>query len=273
MSRTRTDINITVQPWFKDHCFGGRAVLPAVETMQLLATGVGAQYPDHPVQSMRGGAFAKFFELPEGAGAVEALIELDQAEDGSVTAKLLSRKKLKSMTRIIEHGSVSFCTCHQQERGQALLDFSVTEQRGDAIPAEHIYRELVPFGPAYHTLKGDLHLFETYGWGYLQTPDFPLPGNGAHGLGSPFALDGALHGACVLGQQLVDYIPFPVGFTRRILYTPTLPDQNYIALIKLVEDRVDELVFDIEIFDAQKILCESVSGVRMRDVSRSISRN
>ena len=104
MSDERFPVTIPVQPWFKDHFFGGRVVFPAVETMLLLATRVLAVHPEIDIRIMENVRFAKFLELPEGATSIPALIEYSTVTDGRVQIKLLSRIQFKTLSRIKEHG-------------------------------------------------------------------------------------------------------------------------------------------------------------------------
>ena len=86
-------------------------------------------------------------------------------------------------------------------------------------------------------------------------------------LGSPFPLDGAFHAACVLGQRSADFVPFPVGFDRRIILRPKQPGSSYNTRVELLSRTRDELLFDLHIFDDTGQVYERVTGVRMRDVS------
>ena len=84
---------------------------------------------------------------------------------------------------------------------RARLTFSATD----------IYRHLVPFGPTYHSLQGTLQIIGDHALGTVRAP-LVAGGEGVAGLlGSPFPCDGAMHAACVLGQQRASFIPFPVG--------------------------------------------------------------
>ncbi len=256
-------IHIPIQPWFRDHRFGGKAVLPAVESMLLLTAEIKASWPGREVTIMTDGRFSRFLEIPDRAAAVEALIDCQQDENGTIQARLLSRVQFKAMARIVEHGAVSVPGL--QADWSAAISPGFPEGVSSELKAELIYRELVPFGPAYHTLQDTLFLSETEAWGQLQAPEFPVAGGGVE-TGSPFPLDGALHAACVLGQQHVDFIPFPVGFAQRVISTPTRPGNSYIVKIVLNSTGESELIFDLAIFDHEEQLCESVTGVRMRRV-------
>ena len=87
-------------------------------------------------------------------------------------------------------------------------------------------------------------------------------------LGSPFPLDGAMHAACVLGQQSVDFVPFPVGFAERVVIRPTQPGASYITRVRQTAYADEELVFDLAIWDNDGQLYETVTGLRMRNVGR-----
>lgn len=272
MSGERNPVTITVQSWFKDHFFGGKIVFPAVETMLLLAARALAAHPEIDIRVMENVRFAKFLELPEGASSVSAVVECFACTDGRVQVKLLSRIQFKALSRLKEHGEIFFPLVKENNRSTrnnidpAPLTGPVTE-----INAEQLYRELVPFGPNYHTLQETLYLSERGAWGRLKAPMLPLSEPIQEIIGSPFPLDGALHAACVLGQQAVDFVPFPVGFDRRIISRPTQPGHCYVTKVIPVSRTSDELVFDLAIFDNDGQIYETVTGVRMRDVSKAMS--
>lgn len=267
MTSWRTPVAIAVQPWFADHCFNGKTVLPAVETMLLLAAGVGAEHPEIDIRVMENVRFARFLEIPAGSISVEALIEYERKANGSILAKLLSRRQCTGMTRLQEHGEILFSPARENRGHAPGLAPEPPADSAITIPAEQVYRELVPFGPSYHTLRDVLHLAGQSAWGTLKAPALPIPETAGKNLGSPFPLDGAFHAACVLGQRSVDFVPFPVGFAHRIIARPTQPGGSYRTRVELLSLTQDELVFDLGIFDSQGQVYESVTGVRMRDVS------
>jgi hypothetical protein len=272
MSDERIPITITVQPWFKDHFFCGKIVLPAVETMLLLATRAVAAHPGIDIRVMENVRFAKFLEILPGSSTVAALVECAADIDGSVQVKLLSRIQFKAISRIKEHGNISFAPTKAGNRlTPNLIDPAPLSGLVTEIDVEHLYRELVPFGPTYHTLQETLYLSESRAWGRLQAPELPLSDPVQEIIGSPFPLDGALHAACVLGQQVVDFAPFPVGFDRRIISRPTQPGGCYITKVTQVSRTGDELVFDLDIFNNDGLIFETITGLRMRDVGKKMS--
>jgi len=60
MDNGRIPLTIAVQPWFSDHFFGDRIILPAVEAMLVLAAQVLDNYPGTDIRRMQDVAFAKF---------------------------------------------------------------------------------------------------------------------------------------------------------------------------------------------------------------------
>ena len=187
-------------------------VLPAVETMLLLATEVAATHPEIDPRVMDQVRFSRFLEIPAASIRVEALLECRKHEDGSVHAKLLSRRQGKAMARLQEHGEILFAPAGKNDVPMAECAPAPPVAPEMMIPAEQVYRELVPFGPSYHTLQESLHLCGQVAWGRLQAPDFPhAPDRVRDSLGSPFPLDGAFHaamqGAC--GALPVPAVPGP----------------------------------------------------------------
>lgn len=272
MTARRIPIEIVVQPWLKDHSFNGRIVLPAVETMNLLAAEVAGAYPDIEVRVMEQVRFARFLEIPPHCTTVGAQIECCRNENGSIRAKLQRRTALKTMTRLHEHGEIWFSPAPLPDRPNSITAALQKPGRSATrVTAERIYKEMVPFGPAYQTLTGILSLSEQGAWGTLQAPLLPET-NIQKRIGSPFPLDGALHAACVHGQQYVDFVPFPVGFARRVIQQPTRPGQTYRVIIVPVSRTADELVFDLVILDNDGQMYETVTGVRMRNVEKTMRK-
>jgi hypothetical protein len=133
------------------------------------------------------------------------------------------------------------------------------------VPSTAIYRELVPFGTAYQNIVGDLSVSPEGALAYISGG-----GNEANEdlLGSPFPLDAAMHAACFWGQRFTNIVSFPVGFEKRIIYKKTKKGGVYLGRIVPVNVRQNSLIFDVWIYDSEGTICESVSGIQMRDVSQ-----
>ncbi|GAB6193073.1 polyketide synthase dehydratase domain-containing protein [Desulfocastanea catecholica] len=274
MSDGRLPLTIALKPWYQDHCFAGRSVLPAVETMLLLAARVCETHPEVDIRVMADVRFAKFLEIPPTAASLDCLVLCEVAGDGRLRTQLLSRVQCRAMSRIKAHGEVFFPGVQQGDSvNRAVLQLTAAPLTGPLteIPAEYLYRQLVPFGPQYQTLRETLHLSEFEAWGTLQAPDLPQAPIEKI-IGSPFPLDGAFHAACVLGQQFVDFVPFPVGFAERVIIRPTQAGCSYQTKVRQVCQTSDELVFDLAIFDDEGQLYETTTGLRMRDVRGTMTR-
>lgn len=265
MSDGRLPFSIPVKPWYRDHCFAGKIVLPAVETMLLLAAKVNELHPTVDIRVMENVCFSKFLEIDPGTETISGLVECEIVRDGRVQVKLLSRTVYKAMSRIKEHGTMVFSSANTLSQPPPNIDLTPPSAPVTEIKVDYLYRELVPFGPHYQTLQDTLYLSGNDAWGRLQAPVLAIDPVQVV-LGSPFPLDGALHAACVLGQQTVSFVPFPVGFDRRIITRPTQPGCYYQTRVQQVMQTDTELVFDLVIAGDDGQIYETVTGVRMRDV-------
>ena len=253
-----------------DHFFEGKIVLPAVEAMITLACAVRSRYPQANLQMLTQAKFSRMLTIAP-ACRPEAQIEVASAGDG-IGASLLTSVKINNgaMRRTLEHARVIFS--QNVVLPEPLLSYrDARKLAGDCIhvPAVSIYRELIPFGLSYQNIIGDLAVssdgaLADVGGGSGEADDQLL--------GSPFVLDATMHAACVWGQRFTDIVPFPVGFDQRIIYTPTKKGGSYLARIVPVDVRREPLIFDAWIFDQNGIIHESISGLRMRDVTQGRMR-
>jgi len=264
----RAAVTIKVPPHWADHHIQGRAVLPAVEAMQLLGHWVRRFRPGFEVRWMGGAAFEKFLELPPPGGRIEAWCEIQDSADGCLRAALLTKTQSKParMTRTKVHAQLDFCPPADIPPLAALDLASALEGRCFSVDPRRIYEELVPFGPVFQTICQPLRLTAEGALAIVQAPagtdgqtDLPL--------GSPFVLDAAFHAACAWSQCFAGVTAFPVGIDQRLLVAPTRPGDIYVSRIFPVQTDSPLLTFDIWILDTDGRLCERLKGVRMRDVS------
>jgi hypothetical protein len=262
-----------VRPWFQDHHFNGQTIFPAVESMLLLASFAREHYPCVQPNTILRAKFSKFLAIEDEQTELNALIEVDTEHtvdtvdtdrDAQLCVRLLSLIQLKKMSRIQEHARVYFPL-----QPLPLPPAADVIKAADAarINSRRIYEELVPFGPCYRSLVGDLHLTAKHAWGKLQAAD---PGQQPMQdiLGSPFPLDGAMHAACVLGQCISGFVPFPVAFEARHIARPTRGGEHYNCTVSTRSLTPDTLLVDLVITDEEGTLYEMVQGLQMRDVSR-----
>ncbi len=272
MSSKRIPCNISVQPWFEDHCIGGRICLPAVETMLFLAAQCASIHPETDIRIMEDVCFGKFLEIPPTAARMETLVEYSANTASRMQVKLLSHIRLKAMARIKEHGEIFFPAGTIDNRSLQNIDPTPPTNTTAEISAAQLYDEIVPLGSRYHTLQGKLLLTKDEAWGKLKAPEISFCYAVQDMIGSPFPLDGALHAACVLGQRLTDLVLFPVGFFRRIISRPTLPGGHYLTRVTMTAIKHREIVFDVNIFNNEGLLYETVNGLRMRDIGQATKR-
>ena len=260
----RKTVQIPVYPWFKEHHFNRHCIFPAVESMLLLAGMAKEIRPDIQRYVISEATFPKFLPIPEGVTGLSALVDIDENEDG-ISLKLLSKIQFKKISRTKEHAELYFSTKPQKVDAVTKL---MPDEKSFSIEAERIYEELVPFGPTYRSLTGVLNLSDNMACGTLRAPQLTQQHEMEKELGSPFPLDGAMHAACVLGQCIADFVPFPVGFTSRCIHKPTQAGETYTTTVLAKSATKDELLFDLSIFDTTGKPCETIKGLRMRDVSR-----
>ena len=270
----RKPVFIEIHPYLMDHRFAGHAVLPAVEAMQLLAASVEAHHPGTDVSTIIKARFDKFLPIPQNETIIEAFDETELLENGNMVSKLITifQARKAAITRAREHVTLSFSKRKTELLPNLPTDLcAALEGVCFQIQREKIYRDLVPFGPAYQNIRGILHISENGAIARVRAPDHPhgclsLSKN-IEALGSPFPLDAAFHAACAWGQRFSGIVPFPVGFEKRHVLIPTCAGEEYICKIIPVQSHAPLLIFDIWIHDLEGRVCEALQGVQMRDVS------
>jgi phosphopantetheinyl transferase len=262
-------VQIAVPPFLFDHHVEGRAVLPAVEAMQVLAASIMALKPDADVRTMAEAAFDKFLPLPPGTEVIAAIGDITFHEGGAITARLLTRTTSKKafITRVKEHARICFPGPEIAIPPLAVDVAAALEGVVFDVPAERLYQDLVPFGPAYRNITGLLHISEDGALAEIHAPAEPARDNLPRPLGSPFPLDAAFHAACVWGQRFAGFVTFPIGFEKRIIFEPLCAGEDYICRVIPVRREPGLLIFDVWIYDRKGSLFEAVCGIAMRDVT------
>jgi hypothetical protein len=264
----RKTVQIPIHPWFKDHHFNGHCIFPAVESMLLLAGIAKEIRPDIQRSVTSEAVFSKFLPIPEDATTLQVLVDIDEDENG-ISLKLLSKIKFKKISRIKEHAELFFSV---KPPTPAVIIKRIPVECVFTIDAKRIYEELVPFGPAYRSLTGALTLSDNMAGGTLRAPKLAQQHEMEKEMGSPFPLDGAMHAACVMGQCIADFVPFPIGFASRTIHKPTQAGETYNTIVSPKSAPENELIFNLSICDTTGIIYETIKGLRMRDVSRGTIR-
>ena len=264
----RLPLALPILPYLYDHRFEDRAVLPGVEALAALARAARRFRPDAGVLRMAGASFDKFLVLDPEVPSPAAVAELALHDDGRLRAALVTRSPAKHarMSRVLTHAALTFGG--PLDLPELPLDVAAAPE-GACLRVEkaRIYPGLVGFGPLYRSLD-ELHLAERAAVGRLTTPVVPEIDPGCPNLlGSPFALDAALHAACIWGQRFAGIVALPVGFDRRRVYQPTLPGETYFVHVLPTPGPPGGLTFDLRVYDDDGRLRDACTGVRMREVS------
>ena len=263
--KVRLPLKIKIYPYLMDHQFEGKAVLPAVEAIQLLAASTSGYLPDIGIDTILDARFDKFLYINPHLPLIDAFNEIEVHEDGSVISRLITKARSKrgSITRTREHVSLRFSKDPREPAPPLLDEISALEGLGIDIPSDRLYDELVPFGPAYHNVKETLTISEQGAIASVYAPDNGAP---SAPLGSPFPLDAALHAACAWGQRYRGIVGFPVGFGIRHIFKQTRPGGTYIARI-VPKKGYSKALLDIWIYGQDGVLYEAALDVLMEDVS------
>lgn len=263
-------VAIPVGAYLRDHLVSGRVVLPAVEALQILALTLPAAAGADPLRQERA-FFGHLLAVEPGLERIPAIHEFSRNAEGRCRCRLLTVLSGRQVrwTRKVEHASVFFLP----ERGEEAAGegpaggFAENAAQGEAVftvPRRRLYAELVPFGPAYQNVAGDVRLAASGGWAELSGGDAP---EAAGPLGSPFPADAAFHVACAWGQRYRNTIAFPVGFAQRRIFAPTRAGESYSCRVVPLAGEGATLHFDIGIFDGSGRPVEAILGVEMRDIS------
>jgi phosphopantetheinyl transferase len=264
----RNAVTITLHDHLADHHFMGTPVLPAVESMEILAAEALTVDADTPVLHLADAEFNKFLPLDLNRETMEAYVQLDPAGEDRIQATLVTRTQSAKthITRTKDHACVTFGSTADHSYPTPLDVAAAPEGICKTVESDRIYRELVPFGPAYRNIAAPVRLTDDGALALIQCPDLPCCTDTRH-LGSPFALDAAFHAACVWGQHQVHKVAFPVAVDQRLILRPTEANGTYYARIIPIQTGPEVLVFDIWLLDLSGRIYEVARGVRMRDVS------
>jgi len=259
----RLPLTIKVPPYLMDHQFQGKAVLPAVEAMEILAESTLTHLPGTAVNCIRKARFDKFLVIEDGQQQIDAFNDLEVFDNGTAVSRLITRTRSEKamITRTKEHAVLGF---QDFPKIPDPLPLKIPDPPEYHISVETIYKNLVPFGPSYHNLKDGVNLSEKGAETTVYAPPLrglPIP------LGSPFPLDAAFHAACVWGQRYAGLVGFPVGFGVRLLFVPTRSGSTYTATVLPKKIHPDRFLADIWITGTDGTLQEAVLDVVMRDVS------
>jgi len=265
---------ISVPVYLRDHDIDGFVVLPAVEALQIVARSRPDRLEGDSFRQERA-VFHHPLVIDASTAEIQAVHEYVRYADGRRHSRLTTLRSGRQMklTRRMEHLSVWFVPEDRADAGCGdRYETDSPPDPGDAIlhavptfrvSVDRLYDELVPFGPAYRNVRGDVFLTETGISATVSGGDFP---EAAGPLGSPFPLDAAMHAACVWGQRYRNRVVFPVGFDRREILSPTRTGETYLCRIMPLPDEGAVLCFDVGLHDLQRRPVETIRRLKMREI-------
>ncbi len=269
IDRASLPLAVPIPSYLQDHRAEGRAVLPGVEALALLAGAARRFRPGTDVTRMSAVSFDRFLPLDPAAPLLSASAELSLSADGAVRAVLVTRASAKSarMTRQLAHATATFGGPEAVLPELPLDLVAAVEGPGLALDRSRIYPELVGFGPAFRTLEW-VFVAAAGAVGRLTAPLEPaVDADAADLLGSGFALDAGLHAACIWGQRTHGIVAFPIAVERRRVHRPVRAGEACVVHVRPVPGPPGALSFELRLYDVHGELREACLGVRMRDVS------
>ena len=229
-------LTIHRQPYLMDHRFEGRTVYPAVEAMQMLASSTRECCPEANIRVIQNARFDKFLMMSEKQDVINVFHELCRRDDGMIESRLVTRTTSKKLaiSRQKEHVAVCFASdpTPEPERPSGKTMRSLT---GDVftVSSRDVYRKLVPFGPSYHNITGDLLITEQGAVADLAAPDCdaaidPLgsPLSCGCGLSRGLCLEPALSGIYRISGRFCQTDHLSPHRTRPEIYDPDYTGQN-----------------------------------------------
>ncbi len=260
-------ISLAYPPFFQDHHVGGRPVLAAMEAMELLAKNLCRRFPGHECRDLTEIRFDKFLYLEEKAPR-HLFHETTRTGDGTLRTTLTTRFRSPNarIRRTLTHAGLTVgrgipeLPRYPMESAASLTNPCVR------VDPDRIYRDMVPFGPAYRNIVTPLLISPDGALARVGSPVAQDPRADLL-LGSPYVPDAALHACCVWCQRYHGIVTFPVSMDRRTVIRPTRMDDRYTA--RVVPKKIDGEIFwfDVHIYDDDGNLREWMTDVCMKDVS------
>ena len=262
--RLRLPLPICASPRLYDHRVMDRPVLPAAHALGLLAA--AAQEPTGLSGChSREATFESFLPLPEKPGTIQAFLEILEESDGSFLVSLLTKiaSKRSAITRLKPHLHVRFCSPPTGPPPPPPAASLVLAEPAFPVKPGPLYRDLVPFGPAFRNLSCDVRLTPAGVAAVITAPPGPPA---CPALGCPFVFDAALHAVNVWTQRYRGMVTFPVGYAQRCVPEPTREGEEYVCRAVPLAASAGTQSFDIWLLDREDRVRETVLGVEMREL-------
>ena len=263
-------------PALADHAIQGKATVPATWLLDLLVrtateAKAGASLTTDPAPHplvMREAIFPRFLPADE-VEQCTFTVALDDVVGKD--AKECTRATLTSRIALV--GGI----CRTRTHAAVTLGGSVPRVPSPPaeiacdleLPAERAYAELIPFGPHYRNLRGEIRLGLDGGAGWVAspTPVGPEPSRA----GCPYLFDSAMHLACLWGQRYAGVVAYPTGYSARVITSPlAFGQRRCVVVARSVELSVESrgLTFDFWLSDENHCVCDATVGLTMAPLAR-----
>jgi len=142
-------LRIPLPAYLYDHRIMGQPVLPAAQSLCLLADAVQEQ-TGVPGQLSMYAQFERFLNLPEAADHLSVFAEICKEEDGSIIASLLTKvtTKTSGLSRLKKHVQVCFLPPEHPPLSLPEIEQTASGPIFELDP-KVLYEDLVPLGPAF----------------------------------------------------------------------------------------------------------------------------
>jgi len=250
-------------PELADHTIHGKATVPAALLLDLLIRNVTVQ--DARAASfpliLRDAVFPRFLPADEVERCTFEVSLEEMPEEAGTRATLTSRISLVGgISRTRTHAALTFGSPTPSlppAPAEIACDVEVSAQR--------VYSELIPFGPRYRNLHGEIRLGRDGGTGWLRSPEPASPESSR--AGCPYLFDSAMHLACLWGQRYAGVVAYPTGFSARAIASRLAHGQRRCVVApKTVGAR--GLTFDLWLTDEKHAVCDTIIGLAMAPLAR-----
>jgi len=96
---------IEIHSYLRDHCLEGKVILPAVESLILLARAVKQNYPRTEINCLQNAAFSRFLTITQDIENQPVIVDVENSGSGIIAATLLTSMKSKTGTISREVGT------------------------------------------------------------------------------------------------------------------------------------------------------------------------
>jgi hypothetical protein len=260
----RYPLRIPLPAYLYDHRIMGQPVLPAAQSLCLLADAVQEQTGMSGNLSSNA-QFERFLNLPEAADHLSVFAEICQERNGSIIASLLTKVRTKTSTfsRLKKHVQVCFLPLEHRPLPSSEIEQTASGPTFELDP-KVLYEELIPLGPAFRNCISGPSLTPHGAFAKISAPTGYTSGGS---LGSPFVFDAALHVANAWAQRYAGIVAFPIGYDRRHILSAAREGRDCLCRVSPVSTDGPTLTFDIQLTDRQGNLHEAIFGIKMRDLS------